>query len=68
MPSNDELLDAISSVLPPILNALDVLAQVGRHLHPPNLGEVNDAVSGHVEAVRDASCGRPGLRCRVQPS
>ena len=53
MPSNDELLDAISSVLPPILNALDVLAQVGRHLHPPNLGEVNDALSGHVEALRD---------------
>lgn len=53
MPNNDELLDAISSVLPPILNALDVLGEVGRHLHPPNLGALNDAVAERVEPVRD---------------
>ena len=53
MPSNDDLLDAISSVLPPTLNALDVLGEVGRHLHPPNLGALNDAVAARVEPVRE---------------
>ena len=53
MPSNDELLDAISSVLPPTLNALDVLGEVARHLHPPNLGALNDAVAERVEPVRE---------------
>ena len=52
MPTDDELLDAISGALPPILQALDVLAYVGRHLHPPNLAALNDAVSGRVEPVR----------------
>lgn len=53
MPSNDELLDAIGGVLPPILNALDALGEVGRHLHPPNLGALNDAVVERVDPVRD---------------
>ena len=51
--SNDELLDAISGVLPPILNALDVLAEVGRRLHPPDLAALNEAVSERVEPVRE---------------
>ena len=41
----DELLDAISAVLPPVLNALDALAYVGRHLHPPNLAALAESVA-----------------------
>jgi phospholipase/carboxylesterase len=33
----DELLDAITGLIPPLLNALDALAYAGRHLHPPDL-------------------------------
>ena len=50
---NDELLNAISSVLPPVLNALDALAQVGRHLHPPDLAALYDAVSAQEQPVRE---------------
>lgn len=42
---NEQLLDAISGALPPIMTALDALTWAGRHLHPPNLGAVVDAVA-----------------------
>jgi len=42
---DEPLLDAISGVLPPIMAALDALAWVSRHLHPPNLPALVDAVS-----------------------
>ena len=33
----DELLEATTALVPPLLTAMDALATVGRHLHPPNL-------------------------------
>ena len=51
-PDNDVLLNAISSALPPVLNALDALAEVGRHLHPPDLAALYDAVSAREQPVR----------------
>lgn len=39
-------------MLPPVLNALEALAYVGRHLHPPNLPSLAGAVSDNAEPVR----------------
>ncbi len=36
----DVLLDATTALIPPLLTALDALAYVGRHLHPPALNEL----------------------------
>jgi phospholipase/carboxylesterase len=33
----DELLDATTALIPPLLTALDALAYAGRHIHPPDL-------------------------------
>jgi len=37
---NEALLDAITGILPPLLNAMETLGMAGRHLHPPTLGEL----------------------------
>jgi len=49
----DDLLDAISAVLPPMLNALEALAHVGRHLHPPDLPALSDSVAPVAAPVAD---------------
>jgi len=41
----EALLDATTGLVPPLLVAMDGLAFVGRHLHPPSLTEVVAAVS-----------------------
>ncbi|HIF08971.1 MAG TPA: phospholipase [Sneathiellales bacterium] len=37
---NEPLLDAITAILPPLLNAIESLGMAGRYLHPPNLAEL----------------------------
>ena len=49
---NEQLLDAISGILPPVMTALDALAWVGRHLHPPNLAALADAVADAGDPVQ----------------
>ena len=44
-PDNEPLVDAIAGLLPPLLNALEGFAHVGRHLHPPNLGALARSVA-----------------------
>jgi phospholipase/carboxylesterase len=44
----DELLDATTALIPPLLTALDALAFAGRHLHPPEL----PALIEHMAAFR----------------
>ncbi len=51
--NNDQLLDAISAALPPILEGLGTLARVGRHLHPPHLGTLATAVGNTAGPVRE---------------
>ena len=51
---NDQLLDSISATLPPILTALQALAYVSRHLHPPNLDALVDAVEEAGRPVRES--------------
>jgi len=41
----DELLDATTALIPPLLMALDALSYAGRHLHPPNLKNVVGAIT-----------------------
>lgn len=52
-PENDPLLDAISGIMPPLLRALDALGFIGRHLHPPRLGEVLETVGPVDEPLRE---------------
>lgn len=49
---SDPLLDAISNIMPPLLSALDALGFIGRHLHPPQLGQVIEAVGPADEPLR----------------
>lgn len=49
--TDDDLVDAISSVLPPIMAALETLNHIARHLHPPNLEALANAVADTREAV-----------------
>ena len=44
-PDNEPLVDAIAGLLPPLLNALEGFAHVGRHLHPPNLAALAHSVA-----------------------
>ncbi|MEO0981964.1 MAG: phospholipase [Pseudomonadota bacterium] len=41
---NERLLDAITAILPPTLTGLDALAYAARHLHPPGLPQLVEAV------------------------
>ena len=52
---NERLLDAIQGVLPRLLTALQALAYVARHLHPPNLGALADAVAEHHAPLADGA-------------
>ena len=61
---NERLLDAISGALPPIMTALDALAWAGRHLHPPNLAAVVDAVA---DAAAPARTGLERFRATSFP-
>lgn len=42
--SSDELLDAITALVPTLMNALDGLSHAGRYLHPPVLQELLEVV------------------------
>ena len=61
---NEALLDAITALLPPTLNAMEALAHVGRHLHPPNLPQLVGSVAGTDQPIRDAL---PGFRAAAWP-
>lgn len=40
MDDTDALLDATTSLIPPLLTGIDVLAHAGRHMHPPNIPQL----------------------------
>ncbi len=45
MADTDQLLEATTALIPPLLNALDALQHAGRYMHPPNLPEVVAAIA-----------------------
>ena len=55
---NDRLVDAVSRLLPALLNALDGLELAARHLHPGGLGRLWELLAPLQGALRAA---RPGL-------
>ena len=52
-PDTDTLLDATTALIPPLLTALDALAYVGRHLHPPALADLASGVRRFREPVAE---------------
>lgn len=54
---NSELLDTISRILPPLLNTLEALGFVARHLHPPQLEQVLTKVADVDADLRDRLTG-----------
>ena len=44
MPETDELLDATTALIPPLLTAVDALRAAGRHMHPPMLPQLVEAI------------------------
>lgn len=50
-PDTDTLLNATTDLIPPLLTALDALAYVGRHLHPPALMELVPGIRQFREPV-----------------
>ena len=49
----ERVLDAITAVVPPVLTALETLAYVSRHLHPPNVAALADAAGQAAVPVRE---------------
>jgi phospholipase/carboxylesterase len=51
---SEAVIDDIVAVLPPLLNGLEALGYVQRHLHPPAFGRVMNAIGAPDEALRKA--------------
>ena len=51
---SDAITGAIVALIPPLLQALETLGFIGRHLHPPQLGQLVATVGARDAPVRDA--------------
>ena len=51
MPETDEMLDATTALIPPLLTALDALSYAGRHMHPPNIKVVVGAIESYQQPL-----------------
>ena len=54
---SEAVVDEIAALLPPLLQSLEALAFVARHLHPPDFDRVMDAVGDPEQALQTASSG-----------
>ncbi len=61
---NDALIDAITNLLSPLLNAMEALSYVGRRLHPPLLAELAASVGEVDQPLRQ---GLEGFRAVTWP-
>ena len=52
--NNERLLDAITALLPPVLNGMQTLERFSRHLHPPHLPQLVASAAGTEQPIRDA--------------
>ncbi|NJN52211.1 MAG: hypothetical protein HC809_11030, partial [Gammaproteobacteria bacterium] len=50
----DPILDATTALVPLLMSALDALGYVGRHLHPPDLQDLANALEGFDERLNAA--------------
>ena len=53
MAETDELLDATTALIPPLLNGLEALGYAGRHMHPPNLVSLVESVKPYREPLKN---------------
>ena len=53
MDENDELLDAITALIPSVLTALEAFAYFGRHMHPGNIQALVPPLKERVEPVEE---------------
>ncbi|MDA1073784.1 MAG: phospholipase [Proteobacteria bacterium] len=52
-PDTDQLLEATTALIPPLLTALDALGHAGRYLHPPELPAVIERVLPYRDGLAD---------------
>jgi phospholipase/carboxylesterase len=52
--ANEAVMGAIVALMPPLLNAIEALGFVQRHMHPPRLAELVESVGERDAAVRPA--------------
>jgi hypothetical protein len=52
MADNDQLLDATTALVPPLLSAMDALRAAGRHMHPTSLPELVAAIRPQQQGPR----------------
>ncbi|MEM7076996.1 MAG: dienelactone hydrolase family protein [Pseudomonadota bacterium] len=53
MADTDELLEATTALIPPLLTGIDVLAHAGRHMHPPNIPQLIGELTPYREPVKE---------------
>ncbi|HJN93516.1 MAG TPA: phospholipase, partial [Dehalococcoidia bacterium] len=52
--ARDQILEATTQLLGPLLTGMDMLGHAGRHLHPPNLPDLVDAVTPFRQPLAEA--------------
>lgn len=55
--NNEEILDAITAILPPLLHSMEALIFLGRYLHPPQLQNLIDHIGAPDAALHTALAG-----------
>jgi phospholipase/carboxylesterase len=51
--AKDQILEATTQLLGPLLTGMEMLGHAGRHLHPPNLPDLVDAVAPYRQPLAD---------------
>ena len=52
MNDTDQLLEATTALVPPLLTALELMQHAGRHMHPPNLPALMEQIEPHREPLK----------------
>lgn len=52
MDNTDELLEATTALIPPLLTGIDVMSHAARHLHPPNIEQLAQEIQPYREPVK----------------
>ena len=60
---SEAVVDDIVAVLPPLLQSLDALSFIARHLNPPDFGRIMEAAGTPIACITRPKSG--GLRCRA---
>lgn len=53
MDATDELLDATTALIPPLLTGIDILGHAGRHMHPPNIPDLAQQIASYRAPVKE---------------